>query len=67
MKAILEFQLPKERPDFLAAIHGPQARAALWEIAQYCRGVLKHGEPSEELARHMHLIRDMISEELLYD
>jgi hypothetical protein len=67
MKATLEFQLPEDRHDFLAAIHGSQARAALWEIAQHCRGVLKHGEPSEELARHMHLIRDMISEELLYE
>jgi hypothetical protein len=67
MKATLEFQLPEDQAEFTAATQGQQAKAALWDIAQHCRGVLKHGEPSKELEHHIRLIRDMIDLELLND
>jgi dihydroxyacetone kinase len=34
----------------------------LWQVDQYCRGVLKHGEPSAETRRHLEEIREMLRE-----
>jgi len=65
--AILRFRLPAEQTEFDAARQGSEAKAALWDIAQHCRGVLNHGEPSKELEHHILLIWDMIDEELLND
>ena len=43
-----------------AAMQGGAAKSTIWEVDQYCRGVLKHGEPSDETARHLERIRDML-------
>lgn len=59
-KATLQFDLPDEQGDFAAAIHGREALTVLWEIDQRCRGLLKHGEPTEEEARLAEEIRQMI-------
>jgi len=64
MQAILKFTLPDEQPDFDAARLGRDALVALWEIDQHCRGILKHGDPSDETRSLAEAIRGMISEEL---
>lgn len=58
--ATLRFTLPDEQVEFNAAMQGRNAKSAIWDVDQYCRGVLKHGEPSEETARHLEWIRDML-------
>jgi hypothetical protein len=65
MKATLQFNLPEEQSDFDAARLGSRALLALWEIDQRCRGLLKHGEPTEAEARLAEEIRAMIDAELL--
>ncbi len=65
MRAQLTFMLPDDAGEFDAALHGRQALSALWDIDQHCRGILKHGEPSEELARLCKELRAMIPPELL--
>ena len=56
----IRFRLPDEQTELNAAMLGGEAKAAIWEIDQYCRGVLKHGEPSDEVRKHLQLIRDML-------
>lgn len=63
MRAILTFRLPQEQAEFDAAMQGRAAKAVLWDIDQYCRAMLKHGQLGDEgeaVARH---IRQMIAEE----
>jgi hypothetical protein len=59
---ILRFRLPDEQTEFDAARQGSEAKAVLWDIDQYCRGVLKHGSPSDETVRHLEHIRTSIRE-----
>jgi hypothetical protein len=62
MHAILRFRLPDEQTEFTAALQGADAKSALWQVDQYCRGVLKHGEPSAETRRHLEEIRETLRE-----
>ena len=65
--ATLRFTLPEERGEFLAAQQGQEAKAALWQIDQYCRSLLKHGQPTPEERRLAEEIRATIPYELLED
>jgi hypothetical protein len=65
MIVTLRFNLPEEQSDFDAARLGSKALLTLWEIDQRCRGLLKHGEPTEAEARLAGEIRAMIDAELL--
>ena len=65
MKATLTFSLPEDQADFDAARLGRAALAALWQIDQHCRSLLKHGEPTTQEARLAQEIRAMIDPELL--
>jgi hypothetical protein len=65
MIATLRFNLPDEQGEFDAARLGRSALTALWEIDQRCRGLLKHGQPSDETAALAQEIREMIDPELL--
>jgi hypothetical protein len=65
MIVTFRFTLPDEQGEFDAARLGRSALAALWEIDQRCRGLLKHGEPSDETAALAQEIREMIAPELL--
>ena len=62
MYAILRFRLPEEQTEYTAAMQGADAKAAIWQVDQYCRGVLKHGEPSAETRRHLEEIRETLRE-----
>ena len=56
----LRFTLPDEQAEFDAARIGRAACAALWDIDQRLRALLKHGSPSDETARLAEEIRTMI-------
>ena len=59
----LTYILPDEQAEFDAAREGAAARSLLWGIDQRCRGLLKHGEPTEVEARLAEEIRQMILNE----
>ncbi len=65
MRAQLTFMLPDDAGEFDAALHGRQALSALWDIDQHCRGILKHGEPSDDVQQLCEELRAMIPGELL--
>jgi hypothetical protein len=64
MKATLTFRLPDDQGDYDAARLGRAALSTLWEIDQHCRGLLKHGDPSEDAAALAEAIRGMITDEM---
>ena len=61
-RAILVYRLPDEEVEYRAAVQGAAAKSCLWEIDQRLRGLLKHGNPSEETRRLAEEIRGMIRE-----
>ena len=63
--ATLTYNLPDEQGEFDAALAGGKALAALHEIDQACRSLLKHGEPTKQQAELAQRIREMIPGELL--
>ena len=42
MKAILEFNLPEEEPEFMEAVNGGMFKHVLWKLDQDLRGKLKY-------------------------
>ena len=60
MKAILEFDLPDEQPDFEAAINGYKWESAMWDMNQYLRSVTKYApdETSAEVVEALDKARD---------
>jgi hypothetical protein len=56
------YRLPDEQVELNAAMQGRDAKAVIWQVDQYCRGVLKHGEPSAETRRHLEEIRETLRE-----
>jgi hypothetical protein len=65
MRVTMEFTLPDDQGDYDAARLGREALAALWEIDQRCREILKHGDPSPELREALEDIRRSIPGECL--
>lgn len=61
-KATLTFTLPAEQAEFDAAREGAAARALIWEIDQYLRGIIKHGDPNKFRRELAEEIRGMIRE-----
>jgi hypothetical protein len=59
---IVRFRLPDEQTEFNAAMQGREAKGVIWSVDQYCRNILKHGEPSDEVRKHLEWIRDMLRE-----
>jgi hypothetical protein len=57
---ILRYRLPDEQVELNAAMQGREAKGAIWAVDQYCRNVLKHGNPSEEAATYLELIRNLL-------
>jgi hypothetical protein len=48
MKAILEFDLPEENNDFLAAINGHNYKSCIWNFDQLLRSEMKYKELSDD-------------------
>jgi hypothetical protein len=42
MKAVLEFTLPDEEPEFMEAVNGGMFKHVLWQLDQKLRGKLKY-------------------------
>lgn len=42
MKAVLEFTLPDEEPEFMEAVNGGMFKHVLWKLDQDLRGKLKY-------------------------
>jgi hypothetical protein len=62
MHAILRFRLPDEQTEFNAAMQGRDAKSVIWEVDQYCRGLLKHGTLPAESRQALEEIREMLRE-----
>lgn len=62
MKVTIEYDGHEERHDLLQAIHAPDAFGVLWDIDQRARAILKHGEPSKDLAAFCEEVREAVRE-----
>jgi hypothetical protein len=63
--ATLRYKLPEEEHEFGRAMLGDLAVQTLWNIDQHCRGAIKHTDVSQETARLLQQIREMIPGEIL--
>ena len=61
----IRYTLPDEQHDYDAARLGRDACAALWEIDQRLRSLVKHGEPTKAERTQAEEIRGMIPAECL--
>lgn len=64
MKGILEFDLPEESGEHQTAIDGAKWKGVVWELDQWLRGHLKHGEPEKVTLQE---VRDKLYELLNED
>jgi len=66
MKAILEFNLPDEQPEFQDAVDGGKWSHAMWKVDQELRAKTKYAPDtmSEETYKALHEIRDFLHEQL---
>jgi hypothetical protein len=62
MEAILKFNLPEDREDFDLAITAHRYSSTLWEIDQWLRGELKHGDLPEETYTALDRVRKKLWE-----
>lgn len=66
MKAILKFDLPEETEEFKVAAAAMELAAALFDIDNKARSVLKHGNgTAEEAIKALEDIRDLMPRHLL--
>ena len=64
MKAIIEFNLPEEKREHLAAMHGMDAFCSLWSIQQIIRNAGKHANFTDEQWEVYEQIKAAIYEEI---
>jgi hypothetical protein len=60
MKAILKFDLPEEQEEFNDAVNGNAFKAVIWELDQYMRSQLKHGDLPDNVHEKVQEIRDQL-------
>lgn len=65
MKASLNFRLPEDSAEFNAAVSGQRAISALWEIDQFLRSKIKHGNLGDEADILASETRTLIPSDLL--
>lgn len=61
-KAILEFSLPDEKPEFEQAVKGAHYDYALHELDQHLRARLKYEDLSEEVREALEKVREKLWE-----
>jgi hypothetical protein len=61
----LTFTLPEEQHECDETLRSGVAHAALWDIDQKCRGILKHASPDTNVAAILEEIRRMIPAECI--
>lgn len=60
MKAKLTFELPEEQEEFNDAVNGSAFKTAIWELDQYMRSQLKHGDLADDVHDKVQEIRDQL-------
>ena len=60
MKAKLIFNLPDEQEEFNDAVNGNAFKAVIWELDQYMRSQIKHGELADDVHDKVQEIRDQL-------
>jgi molecular chaperone GrpE (heat shock protein) len=60
MKAILKFDLPEEQEEFNDAVNGNAFKAVIWELDQWMRSQLKHGDLPDDVHEKVQEIRDQL-------
>jgi len=65
MKAILEFELPRDKENFDASAKGMDWALVVWEIDQLLRNKLKHGELFPNTRETLEKIRDTLNDMLV--
>jgi hypothetical protein len=60
MKAKLIFNLPEEQEEFNDAVNGSAFKTAIWELDQYMRSQLKHGDLPDDVHEKVQEIRDQL-------
>jgi hypothetical protein len=60
MKAKLTFNLPEEQEEFNDAINGNAFKAVIWELDQFLRSQIKHGELKADEYDKVQEIRDYL-------
>ena len=60
MKAKLIFNLPEEQEEFNDAVNGSAFKTAIWELDQYMRSQLKHGDLPDDVHDKVQEIRDQL-------
>ena len=67
MKATLEFDLPAEYEDHEVAVNAMKWRSVVWEMSQFLRSQIKHGNLSESDIEYAEKVRtklfDLMEEE----
>lgn len=63
-KMVLTFDMHHHRNEYLMAMDGPNFWSALWEVDQFCRGVIKHddGSINKEGLQALETVRELIRE-----
>jgi hypothetical protein len=59
MKVILEFS-EDDAYEAKMALRASELAAAIDEARNYIRGILKHGDPSDEVEKHLEHIRGLL-------
>ena len=62
MEATLKFNLPEEQPEFDNAVNGTKWSLVAWELDQYLRSKIKHGELPQEAYDAFEECRDKLYE-----
>ena len=60
MKAQLTFNLPEEQEEFQDAVNGNAFKAVIWELDQWMRSQLKHGDLPDDVHDKVQEIRDQL-------
>ena len=59
MKFTIEFS-EDEASDAKLAMRASELASAIDEVRNYIRGILKHGDPSEDVEKHLEHIREIL-------
>jgi len=62
MKATLEFDLPAESEEHEVAVNAMKLRSAVWEMSQFLRSQIKHGNLSESDIEYAEKVRNKLLE-----
>jgi len=62
MKATLEFDLPAESEEHEVAVNAMKWRSAVWEMSQFLRSQIKHGNLSESDIEYAEKVRNKLLE-----